>query len=102
MDEPSAMGLRAAALVANAGADYALYTPESKDRVIADEEMPAQESEEVEPTESAPPEENPQQPGQSAGSMLWIVIAAVAAVIVIIVIVVVLQKKKKGTGQANG
>jgi len=101
-DEPSAMGLRAAALVANAGADYALYTPESKDRVIADEEMPAQESEEVEPTESVPPEEIPQQPGQSAGSMLWVVIAAVVAVIVIIVIVLVLLKKKKGTGQANG
>ena len=50
-DDPSAMGLRSASLVANAGANYELFTPEPENRVITDMEMPGYEP----PQETQPP-----------------------------------------------
>lgn len=108
-DDPSAMGLRSASLVANAGADYALYTPELKDRVITDEEWapfapqdpetptePETPADPSDPTENNAPDANTAEPRDN--SLVWIIVA-VAAVAVIVVVCIVLKKKKTGDGK---
>ena len=95
-DDPSAMGLRCMALVANAGADYDLFTPELEDRVITDAEMPTEPSQPAEPTQPTQPTE-PQQPQTPENGQLWIVVAVAAAVVVaaVVVIIVIRGRKKK-------
>lgn len=102
-DDPSCMGLRAMALVANAGADYELYTPELEDRVITDEEMNGQGGEDS--TDATEPSQNETQPTQSTqpgntagdagnGWILWVVIGAAAVVVVVCVVIGISRKKK--------
>ena len=95
-DDPSAMGLRCMALVANAGADYDLFTPELEDRVITDEEMPTEPSQPTQPNQPTQPA-GPQQPQQPDNGQLWIIVAVAAAVVVaaVVVIVVIRGRRKK-------
>jgi len=102
-DDPSAMGLRSMSLVANAGADYDLFTPELEDRVITDSEMPPEPTEPTEPT--TPPtsmeptipvtsgQPNTTEPTQNNGWILWVMIAAVAVVAVVAVILITRKRK---------
>ena len=103
-DDPSAMGLRSVSLVANAGADYDLFTPELEDRVITDEEMPP---EPTQPTEPAKPAETTPQPTQTAPQTdptpgqsqqtgtHWIVWALLAAAAVLVAGAIILRLRKK-------
>lgn len=104
-DDPSAMGLRSASLVANAGASYADFTPELEDRTITDAEWAPFAPEEPEtPTDPSDPG-TATQPTTPAGSdntgadnggndmIIWIIVG-VAVVAVVIVVLVVLKKKK--------
>lgn len=84
-DDPSAMGLRVMALVANAGEDYAQYLPELVDRDLSGEENPP------EPTQPAPSGE-PQTPAPFHAG--WIVAAAAAAVVIVAAVIVLLRRKK--------
>ena len=99
-DDPSAMGLRCMALVANAGADYDLFTPELEDRVITDEEMPAEPTEPADPTEPAQPTEpKPTEPQtqQPENGSVWIIVAIAGAVLAaaVVVVIVIRGRKKK-------
>ncbi len=95
-DDPSCMGLRAMALVANAGAAYPDFTPALVDRVITDEEMNA-----IAPTEPADPTDPSQTPDdnqEGPANSQWIIYVVVAVVVVAItafVIVKVVGSKKK-------
>lgn len=101
-DDPSAMGLRSASLVANAGSTYPDFTPELEDRVITDEEWapfapkdpetpPATEpGNATEPT--APSGSNSESEGN--GPTLWIVLGVAAVAVVAVVVLVVMKKKK--------
>ena len=103
-DDPSAMGLRSMSLVANAGADYDLFTPALEDRVITDEEMPTKPTD---PTDApsatepnAPTTPSAGQPGDTqepkpGTDLTWIIVGAVAAVAVIAVVVILVLRKKK-------
>ncbi len=96
-DDPAAMGLRAMALIANAGADYEAYLPELEDRVITDDDDSSA-AVDPQPTESKPAASEPAgtdsgEPGNN--SIVWIIVG-VAAVAVIAVVVVVLKKKSAG------
>ena len=99
-DDPAAMGLRSASLVANAGTDYELFTPELENREITDIEMPGyeppQETQPTQPTQPAtvPATGEPQQP-QESGAALWIGIGVAAAVVIAVLAVVLSRKKKK-------
>ena len=104
-DDPSAMGLRSMSLVANAGKDYELFTPELEDRVITDEEMP---QEPTVPTQPSEPSAQPagsettaptaatqpaaSEPQQGNDWLIWCGIAA--AVIAVAIVVIVVSKKK--------
>lgn len=111
-DDPSGMGLRAMALVANAGEDYALFTPESEDRVITDEEMGIPETtapaetepseQTTEPTQSVGQTETQpnttapsQQDAPSDGGNGWIIWVVVAVIAVVAVVIVIVARKKK-------
>lgn len=87
-DDPSAMGLRNMALVANAGPNYDLFTPELEDRVLADENT-QDPTEEPAPTEDQKPQEEP------AGDNTWLIVVAAVAVVAVVIVVVVLARKKK-------
>lgn len=95
-DDPSCMGLRAMALVANAGAAYPEFTPELIDRVITDEEMPT-----VDPTEPAAtdPTQEPSGTEEPADNswIIWVVVA----VVVVAVAAVVIGKAVGGKKKAN-
>ena len=99
-DDPSAMGLRSASLVANAGSSYVDFTPELEERVITDAEWapfaPQAPETPTEPTEPAPtdPTEPAPAPGNNGGFTTWIVIGVVAVAVVAVVVLVVLKKKK--------
>ena len=93
-DDPSCMGLRAMALVANAGAAYPDFTPALVDRVITDEEMGAIAPSEPDPTEPTQPSGG-EQPAPADNS--WIIYAVIAVVVVaavVLAIVKVAGKKK--------
>lgn len=100
-DDPSAMGLRSVSLVANAGADYDLFTPELEDRVISDAEMPPEPTQPTQPTEPSQPVQPSQpaptepapQPQQSGNWVIWAVIAA--AVVLAAAGIILLTRKKK-------
>lgn len=105
-DDPSAMGLRSMSLVANAGADYDLFTPELEDRVITDDEMPPEPTEPTVPAEPTTPptgavptvpttagQPTPSESTQNNGWILWVVIAVVA-VAAVVAIVLIARKKK--------
>lgn len=117
-DDPACMGLRAMALVANAGAAYVDFIPPLMDRVITDEEMgvlapPATEPEPTEP--SAPAQTDPpaatdpvdppaaQEPSENGWTMWAVVAVVVIAVVaaVITVVVVVIGKVAAGKKKAN-
>lgn len=103
-DDPSCMGLRGMALVANAGTDYELYTPELEDRVITDEEMEklngTASGEETEGTQATSKPTESKEPDDVGGNeadsswYLWVVIG-VAAVVVIVCVVIGISRKKK-------
>lgn len=102
-DDPSAMGLRSASLVANAGSAYPDFTPELEDRVITDAEWaPFAPQEPDVPTATEPSNSTaPTTPSgtdadvadNDGGAIVWIIVVA-AVVAVAIVVMVVLRKKK--------
>jgi len=95
-DDPAGMGLRSASLVANAGVDYDLFTPELEDRVITDAEMPTeptQPSQPADPTEPTQPAD-PVEPAPDQGS-IWIIVGIAAVVVIAVVVVIVVLRKKK-------
>lgn len=113
-DDPAGMGLRAMALVANAGADYDLYTPEPEDRVITDEEMgvteitaPVETTTPAESTSVAGSDQSTQSDAQTNvtqpndtdetenGGNGWIIWVVVAVVIVAAVVILIVGRKKK-------
>ena len=89
-DDPSGIGLRAMSLVANAGEDYALFTP----NVLSDKlNLDAAGSEDV----PAEPEDLPTEPNQTGGrnnALVYIIAAVAAAVAVIAAAVAILLKKR--------
>lgn len=95
-DDPSCMGLRAMALVANAGAAYPDFTPALVDRVITDEEMGAIAPSEPDPTEPTQPSGG-NQPAPADNS--WIIYAVIAVVVVAAVVVVIIIAGKKKSKQ---
>ena len=92
-DDPSCMGLRAMALVANAGASYIDFTPALVDRVITDAEMGAVQPSEPDATEPAPPAGG-DEPADSQW-IIWVVVAAVVLVGAVVVVKIVGGKKKE-------
>ena len=92
-DDPSCMGLRAMALVANAGASYVDFTPALVDRVITDAEMGTQPSEPSETVPTTPPAggEEPADPQW----IIWVVVVAVVLVGAVVVVKIVGGKKKE-------
>lgn len=85
-DDPSCMGLRAMALVANAGAAYPEFTPALVDRVITDAEMGTTETT---PDTTPDPTQAPAGNEEPAAGNQWIIWVVVAAVVVVIVGVVI-------------
>lgn len=86
-DDPAGMGLRAMALVANAGEDYALFTPEAPDRVITDETA-------AQPTQPGTNAGQSQEAPKKPGVIVWAIVGGVA-VAAIAAVAVILGKKKK-------
>jgi len=93
-DDPSCMGLRAMALVANAGAAYPDFTPALVDRVITDEEMNAIAPSEPDPTEPTQPSGGDQNEPANNQWIIYVVIGVVVAAVVVLVIVKAASKKK--------
>lgn len=93
-DDPSCMGLRAMALVANAGAAYPDFTPALVDRVITDEEMNAIAPSEPDPTDPSQPSGGDQPAPSDNSWIIYVVIAVVVVAAVVVVIVKVAGKKK--------
>ncbi len=92
-DDPAAMGLRSMSLVANAGADYDLFTPALQERDLTQEE-----SDTTSPNEDVT---DPSDPGEVVlpvqSWVLWGVVAAVAIAAVTVVVVMTARGKKKAS-----
>ncbi len=99
-DDPSVMGLRSMSLVANAGADYDLFTPALEDRVITDEEMPTKPTEAPAATDPAATNPAPTTPGDPTEpakpgmDLTWIIVGVAAVAVIAVVVILVLRKKK--------
>ena len=95
-DDPAGMGLRAMALVANAGADYEQFLPELEDRVITDGET-QDPTENIQPTEGN--EGNVTDPAPAGNATIWVIVAVVIIAAAVVVAVILLKKKASGKAE---
>ena len=93
-DDPAGMGLRAMALVANAGEDYALFTPETPDRVITDETA-------TQPTQPDANAGQNQEAPKKPGAIVWAIVGGVAAAAIAVVAVLLGKKKKSAKPESD-